>query len=228
MKINHTYRNKTCTDTHTCRSWSWEKLAGRPSLKLLLEILTYWSCESVVISAGTGPVKLLQSREMVTRFVRRPNSGDKVPVRFILDKFKPTTMLKEEEEEEEEGFPHVTPVHRHGSLVEAFTTTFQSPRWFCGSVMVALRATSARASSFEPALSCKREKTWVRRTRINNWPKLLLSFIIIPSTILSLSSSGLNLGSTLEAQKLLILRNNSRALNDLTAGGQLSMVIQNP
>jgi len=110
-----------------------------------------------------------------------------VPVRFILDKFKPTTMLKEEEEEEDE-FPHVTPVHRHGSLVEAFTTTFQSPRWFCGSVMVALRATSARASSFEAALSCKREKTWVRRTRIiNNWPKLLLSFIIIPSTILSLS-----------------------------------------
>lgn len=140
----------------------------------------------MVISAGTGPVKLLQSTEMVTRFLRRPNSGDKVPVRFILDKFKLTTMLKEEEEEDE--FPHVTPVHRHGSLVEAFTTTFQSPRWFCGSVMVALRATSARASSLEPALSCKREKTWVRRTRINNWPKLLLSFIIIPSTILSLSS----------------------------------------
>lgn len=175
--------------THTCRSCSWEKLAGRPSLKLLLEMLTYWSCESVVISAGTGPVKLLQSKEMVTKFLRRPNSGDKVPVRFILDRVKLTTKLKEEEDE----FPHVTPVHRHGSLVEAFTTTFQSPRWFCGSVMVALRATSARASSFEPALSCKREKTWVRRTRINNWPNLLLSFIIIPSTILSLSSD-LNFG----------------------------------
>ena len=88
--------------THTCRSCSWEKLAGRPSLKLLLEILTYWSCKSVVISAGTWPVKLLQSKEMVTKLLRRPNSGDKVPVRFTLDRVKVTTKLKEEEDE----FPH--------------------------------------------------------------------------------------------------------------------------
>lgn len=120
---------------HTCKSWSWEKLEGQASLKLFLEIFKNCSWVSVTTSAGRTPVKLLLSRDMFTKFFKRPKSADTKPVRFMFDRSKPTTI--------EEFTPHVMPLQRQG-LELPFTT--QSFRWPWGSVMAAFSAMSARPS----------------------------------------------------------------------------------
>ena len=120
---------------HTCKSWSWEKLEGKASLKLFWEIFKNCNWVSVATSAGRTPVKLLLSRDMFTKFVKRPKSADKIPVRFMFDRSKPTTV--------EEFSPHVMPLQRQGLEVPF---TIQSFRWPWGSVIPALSATSARPS----------------------------------------------------------------------------------
>ena len=115
--------------SRTCRAFKEEREDGKVSLKLLLERLRYLRFEVREREGGMGPEKTLSATEKFCRFLRKPTSGERVPVRLRPEMSTEMTterwVLLEEEEQ-------MTPCQ-----VQWWVVGVQEERDFCRSSVMA-------------------------------------------------------------------------------------------
>ena len=101
---------------------------GKVSLKMLLERLRYLRLETREREGGIGPEKTLSATEKFWRFLRKPTSEDRVPVRLRPEMSTEITMERWVLLEEEQTTPF---------QVQWCVVGVQEDREFCGSSVMA-------------------------------------------------------------------------------------------